>query len=148
MHKLIPRQGEHRAHLSPRTQSRWMTRGRYHVIGGSLATVIAAAGLYYARPHVDPGNEILHEADRSAAYQFGFANAALAGCSFSPGAALDQLAAAVQADSQGIVPEEIKTGFVDFHNLLEKSGMTAACSRAEGIFGPAAQARPGVLLPR
>lgn len=122
-----------------------------------LAAAIAAAGIYYVGAHDAPKarhsqpaslqSDHAKFAARSPAYLFGFANAALGGCRFIPGAALDQLAAAVEAGAQGVVPEEVSAGFADFHGLQQASGTAGACRIAEQLFGPHAQARPGVLLP-
>lgn len=125
----------------------------FPVIGVFMATAIAVAGLYYVRNnHAHGLSERLHSEEqsgylrivnRSAAYHFGFANAAVAGCPFSPGTELDRLAESVARDGQWVVPTEVKAGFAEFHNLEQ----TGACRIAERLFGPKSPARPGVLLP-
>lgn len=131
----------------------------FPVLGAVMATAIAVAGLYYVRTHepqhlgtVHPVEQrdptYLRFVDRSAAYHFGFANAALAGCPFSPGDALDQLASRVEHSRQGVIPDDVKAGFAEFQKLQQASGAVSACQIAEELFGPSAEPRPGVLLPR
>lgn len=125
--------------------------------GALLAAALTAAGLYYLvgpdRPQaVDARRPALHFhedgiASRSPGYLFGFANAALAGCGFKPGAALDRLSEAIRTDEEGVVPDDLKAGFTHFHNLQQARGVAGACEIAERLFGPHAGARPGVLLP-
>lgn len=144
MDKVINEHGEHRHQARAEFQTRWNVRKRYLFSSILLASAIAAGGFYY----LESPNYQRRAVPRSAAYDLGFANAALAGCSFRPGLALDQLAEAVQADAHGVVHEEIRVGFADFAELLEDDGPSSACKQAEGIFGPDAEMRPGVLLPR
>lgn len=135
-----------------------MTRGWPPGIGVLLATTITAAAGYYLAIGDQPraqgprtanaSSDDARLASRSPAYLFGFANAALAGCDFQPGAGLDQLAAAVDPGEQGVVPDEIKAGFADFQGLLRARGSTSACAMAERVLGPHAPARAGVLSPR
>jgi len=126
-----------------------VTRGRYTLAGAFVATAIAGTGIYYASADFPLQMVKTNEAAfQSPAYQFGFAHAALAGCNFAPGAELDRLGVAVQADSRGILSADVKTGFGDFHNLREANGAADACKQAERFFGPRARLRPGVLMPR
>src|SRR5690606_37549064 len=86
---------------SRRGGGRLMARVRFPLVGVSMATAIAVGGLYYVRDHnlrgasesvhAEEQSDYLRIVDRSAAYHFGFVNAALAGCPFSPGTGLDRL---------------------------------------------------------
>lgn len=126
-------------------------------LGALLATAIILAAYYLAadgQPRAQsPAGGGSHYGDaplasRSPAYLFGFANAALAGCDFNAGAALDRLAAAVESGDRGVVPDELKAGFAEFQSLSEKRGTAAACTLAKRILGPHAPAWAGVLSPR
>ncbi|MCL4765159.1 MAG: hypothetical protein KJZ80_02885 [Hyphomicrobiaceae bacterium] len=118
------------------------------LVAASLTAAAGGAALYLA--HLDARFEtgIRPTLSRSPAYLFGFAHAALAGCDFVPGAGLDRLAAAVRTGGQGIVPDEVKAGFGDFHGLQRARGQTDACRQAERFLGPRADSQPGVLMPR
>lgn len=143
---------EHRyqtTRFGPATAFGRMARGKYTVVGALLAAAIAGVGLYHVQADFRSQTVNTNEAaSQSPAYQFGFAHAALAGCDFAPGAELDQLVAAVQANAHGILSDDVKTGFGDFQELQQAHGTADACRRAERYFGPRARLRPGVLMPR
>ena len=135
-----------------------MTPSVHQKVGALLAAAISAGYVYYAIVFDQTGAQSLQAASshshdtplasRSPAYLFGFANAALVGCQFKPGDGLDQLAAAVESDQEGVVPDELKAGFAEFSALQQARGTAGACNVAERLLGPHAQTRPGVLQPR
>lgn len=130
-------------------------RQRHPIIAVIIAAAAVAGGLIYYFAGGEPSATLDHArvegqslTGRSAAYQFGFANAALSGCKFEPGNRLDELSAAIERHPQGIVPDDLKAGFADFERLQQVSGPADVCSLAEDLFGPRGYMRSGILQPR
>lgn len=69
----------------------------------------------------------------------------MAGCQFVPGDTLDEFTASLEVQGQGVVPDDLKAGFAEFHRLQNASGATHVCSLAEDLFGPRGHLRPGIL---
>lgn len=131
---------------SPENKSR--NTVKVGIFGVSVASAIALSGFYGIQDKLRSDASDSEAGSRTPGYLFGFAHAALAVCNALPGPGLDRLGEAVERDSHGKLPEDVKIGFAEFSQLQLKIGITAACRQAESLLGPHSPQRPNVLLPR
>lgn len=129
-----------------------VARHRLLALAIALPLLMAVVAAGFISRQINPGSGLgtatVPVELQDAAYQFGFAHAALAACPLVTGAGMASLKSSVQARADGTLPDGVKAGFAAFHELMSANGVDGACAHAEHHFGAGAALRANVLIPR